>query len=310
VTLRLIFMGTPDFSVPTLEALAEAGHDIAAVYTRAPRPAGRGMAERKTPVHLAAEERGIPVFTPKTLRDEGEQALFRSHKADAAVVVAYGLILPQPVLDAPRLGCFNVHASLLPRWRGAAPINRAIMAGDAESGVAIMKMDAGLDTGAVVAEERTLIGADETAEDLHDRLAVMGADSMVRALRDIEAGRAQAMPQPESGVVYAAKLTNDETRVDWSRPAAEIHAHIRGLSPFPGAWCEVDLGRGLERLRLLRSERAEGRGEPGRVLDANGVVACGEGAVRLVTVQRAGKAPMAFADFARGARVEPGFRLA
>jgi len=310
VTLRLIFMGTPDFSVPTLSALAEAGHDIAAVYTRAPRPAGRGMAERKTPVHFAAEERGIPVFTPKTLRDEAEQELFRSHEADAAVVVAYGLILPQPVLDAPRLGCFNVHASLLPRWRGAAPINRAIMAGDAESGVAIMKMDAGLDTGAVVAEERTPIGADETAGDLHDRLAVMGADLMVRALGEVEAGRAQAVPQPENGVVYAAKLTNDETRVDWGRPAAEIHAHIRGLSPFPGAWCEVDLGRGLERLRLLRSERAEGRGEPGSVLDANGVVACGEGALRLVTVQRAGKAPMAFADFARGARIEPGFRLA
>jgi len=310
VTLKLVFMGTPDFSVPTLAALAEAGHDIAAVYTRGPRPAGRGMAERKTPVHLAAEERGIPVFTPKTLRDEAEQELFRSHEADAAIVVAYGLILPQAVLDAPRLGCFNVHASLLPRWRGAAPINRAIMAGDAESGVAIMKMDAGLDTGAVVAEERTPIGPDETAGDLHDRLAVMGAGLMARSLDDIGAGRVRAVPQPPDGVNYAAKLTNEETRVDWSRPAAEIHAHIRGLAPFPGAWCEVDLGRGPERLRLLRSENAKGSGEPGSVLDTKGVVACGEGAVRLVTVQRAGKAPMPFADFARGARIEPGFRLA
>jgi methionyl-tRNA formyltransferase len=309
VSLDLVFMGTPDFAVPTLAALKEAGHRIRAVYTRAPRPAGRGMAERKTPVHQAAELFGLPVLTPANFRSEEAVEAFRAHRADAAVVVAYGLLLPKAVLDAPRDGCFNLHASLLPRWRGAAPINRAIMAGDAETGVAVMKMNEGLDTGDVAMTERTAIGPDETAGELHDRLARLGAPLMVRAMAALQAGELSAVPQPEDGVAYAAKLTNAETAVDWSRLAGEVHDHIRGLSPFPGAWTGVDLGRGPERLRLLKTERAEGRGEPGTLLDAAGTVACGDGAVRLLTVQRAGKGPMAFADFARGARLAAGARL-
>ncbi|MGQ4274764.1 methionyl-tRNA formyltransferase [Terrihabitans sp. B22-R8] len=310
MSLRLVFMGTPDFAVPTLAALVEAGHRIEAVYTRAPRPAGRGMAERKSPVHQAAELFGLPVLTPRNFKDSEAQETFRAHRADAAIVVAYGLILPKPVLDAPRDGCFNLHASLLPRWRGAAPINRAIMAGDAETGVAVMQMAEGLDTGDVAMVERTAIDPNETAGELHDRLSRLGGPLMAKALRALAAGELALTPQSRDGVEYAAKLTNEETAVDWTRPAGDVHNHIRGLSPFPGAWTAIDLGKGPERLRLLRTEPGEGQGAPGTLLDADGLVACGTGAVRLVKVQRAGKGPMAFADFARGARLQPGTRFA
>jgi methionyl-tRNA formyltransferase len=309
VSLRLVFMGTPDFAVPTLAALQEAGHEIVAVYTRAPKPAGRGMAETRTPVHMAANLFGLTVLTPASLKSEEAVETFKKHRAHAAVVVAYGLLLPQAVLDAPPLGCFNLHASLLPRWRGAAPINRAIMAGDADSGNAIMKMEAGLDTGPVALLEKIAIQPNETAGELHDRLSRAGAPLMVKAIRALEADELKLAPQPADGVAYAAKLTNSETKIDWSRASNEVHNHIRGLSPFPGAWSELDLGKGAERVRILKSEIASGAGIAGTLLDTQGVVACGESAVRLVTVQRAGKGPMAFADFARGARLEAGARF-
>jgi methionyl-tRNA formyltransferase len=309
VSLRAVFMGTPEFATRTLEAIRGAGHDVVAIYTKEPRPAGRGMAERKSPVHELADKSGIPVLTPKTLKNAEAADAFRAHKADVAVVVAYGLLLPNAILDAPKHGCFNVHASLLPRWRGAAPINRAIMAGDVETGVAIMKMEEGLDAGPVAMIERTAIAPNETAGELHDRLAQLGAALMVKALNAIESDAAKLTPQSATGVEYAAKLTNDETRVEWSRPAREVHNQIRGLSPFPGAWSEIDLGKGAERLRLLRSEIADGKGASGTLLDSEGMVACGSGAVRLITVQRAGKGPMPFADFARGARLEQGTRF-
>jgi methionyl-tRNA formyltransferase len=310
VSLRLVFMGTPDFAVPVLAALKEAGHDITAVYTRAPKPAGRGMAETRTPVHTAADLFGLNVLTPASLKSPGALETFTSHRADAAVVVAYGLLLPKAVLDAVPLGCFNLHASLLPRWRGAAPINRAIMAGDAETGNAIMKMEEGLDTGPVAIMERVAISPNETAGELHDRLSRLGALLMAKAMRELEAGELVLTPQAVEGVEYASKLTNAETRIDWSRPAGEVHNHIRGLSPFPGAWCEIDLGKGPERLRILKSEIASGSGAQGTLLDGSGSIACGTGAVKLVTVQRAGKGRVAFADFARGARLEAGARLA
>jgi methionyl-tRNA formyltransferase len=309
VSLRIVFMGTPDFAVPTLAAIKEAGHEVVAVYTRAPKPAGRGMSETRTPVHMASDLFGLPVLTPANFKSDEAVETFRKHRAHAAVVVAYGLLLPKTVLDIPAEGCFNLHASLLPRWRGAAPINRAIMAGDKESGVAVMKMEEGLDTGPVALEERTAIGANETASELHDRLSRLGAPLMVKALRALEAGELRFTPQ-SGEAVYASKLTNAETRANWARPAGEVHNHIRGLSPFPGAWSEVDLGKGPERVRLLRSEVATGAGAPGTLLDGEGRVTCGEDAVRLVTVQRAGKGPMAFADFARGARLETGVRFA
>lgn len=305
MSLRVVFMGTPDFSVPVLSRLAERGHEIVAVYTRAPRPAGRGMSLRKSPVHERAEALGIPVLTPKTLRTPEAQVTFAGHAADVVVVVAYGLILPKPVLDAPRLCCLNLHASLLPRWRGAAPINRAVMAGDAESGVMVMKMEEGLDTGPVAATARLAITPEMTAGELHDALSPLGAELMADALADLEAGRLAFVPQGEDGVTYAAKITNQETRVDWNRPAAEVHDHIRGLSPFPGAWFEADLGRGHERVKLVAAALADGRGTPGAIVDAaHGVIACGDGAIRLVTVQKAGSKAMAFADFARGVRFE------
>ena len=303
--LRLIFMGTPDFAVPTLLELAARGHDIAAVYTRAAKPAGRGMELQPTPVEREARRLGLAVVTPKTLRDAAAQDVFRAHEADAAVVVAYGLILPKPVLDAPRLGCFNVHASLLPRWRGAAPINRAVMAGDAESGVTIMQMDEGLDTGAMAMADRVPIGLDMTAGDLHDVLARLGADLMARALAAVERGSLALTPQPEAGVTYAAKIAKDETRVDWAKPWREVHNHIRGLSPFPGAWFELN---GV-RVKALRSTRGQGSGAPGTVLDDALTIACGDGAVRLTQVQRAGKQPMSAEEFLRGTKVERGARL-
>ncbi len=304
--LRLIFMGTPDFAVPTLIALTAVGHDVAAVYTRAPKPAGRGMELQPSAVGREAKRMALPMQTPQTLRDFDVQAAFSAHKADAAVVVAYGLILPKAILEAPRLGCFNVHASLLPRWRGAAPVNRAIMAGDAETGVTIMKMDEGLDTGAIAMAERTLIAPDMTAGGLHDVLARLGADLIVRALAALERGTLALTPQPDEGVTYADKIDKNETRIDWSQPWKQVHDHIRGLSPFPGAWCEID---GV-RMKALRSTKGEGSGEPGAVLDDRLTIACGEGAVRLRQVQRAGKQPMAAEEFLRGTPVKPGSKIA
>jgi methionyl-tRNA formyltransferase len=307
--LRLIFMGTPDFAVPTLIEIAGAGHDVAAVYTRAPKPAGRGMDLQDTPVAREAKCLGLPVLTPKTLRTEEAQAEFAAFGADAAVVVAYGLILPKAILDAVPLGCFNLHASLLPRWRGAAPINRAVMAGDAESGVTVMKMDEGLDTGGMAMIERVAIGPDMTAGDLHDRLAAIGGDLMHRALGALERGSLQIMPQPEAGVTYAEKIDKNETRIDWSRPAQDVHNHIRGLSPFPGAWFELPGEKAPVRVKVLRSTRGEGGGAPGTALDDNLTIACGDGAIRILDLQRAGKQPMKADEFLRGTRLARGMRL-
>ena len=304
--LRLIFMGTPDFAVPTLLEIIGRGHEVVAVYTRAAKPAGRGMELQATPVEREARRFGIPVLTPKTLRTEDAAAEFRAHDADAAVVVAYGLILPVPVLEAVPLGCFNLHASLLPRWRGAAPINRAVMAGDAESGVMVMRMAEGLDTGPIALAERRPIGTDMTAGDLHDSLARAGADLTVRALGALERGTLQFTPQPEEGVTYAAKIDKSETRIDWTKPWKAVHDHCRGLSPFPGAWFELP---GTGRIKVLRTTRGEGSGAPGAVLDDRLTIACGEGAVRLIEVQRAGRQPMKAEEFLRGSKVAPGTRL-
>jgi len=300
--MRLIFMGTPDFAVPTLVELAARGHDIVAVYTRAPKPAGRGMDLQQTPVEREARRLALAVHTPRTLKDAAAVEIFRAHNADAAVVVAYGLILPKAILEGPRLGCFNVHASLLPRWRGAAPINRAIMAGDAESGVTIMQMDEGLDTGAMAMAERVPIGSDMTAGELHDALKRVGADVMLRALAASERGSLTLTPQPSAGVTYAEKISKGETRIEWTKPWRNVHDHIRGLSPFPGAWFELD---GV-RVKALRSTKAEGSGTPGTALDDRLNIACGGGAVRLTQVQRAGKQPMSADEFLRGTPVKTG----
>lgn len=308
--LRITFMGTPDFSVPVLMALIGHGHEIVAVYSQPPRPAGRGMELRKSPVHQKAEEFAIPVFTPKSLKQEDEQALFASHDADLAVVVAYGLILPPAILNAPQLGAYNIHASLLPRWRGAAPIQRAIMAGDRQSGVAIMKMDEGLDTGPVAMTETVPIGPDMNAGQLHDALATLGADLMVRAVAALERGSLTLTPQPETGVTYADKISKTETRIDWNQPAAAVHNHIRGLSPFPGAWCEIPFGRKTERVRILATATTDASGTPGKVLDENLTVGCGEGSVRLLQLQRAGKQAADAAAFLRGNPVASGSVLA
>ncbi len=305
--MRLIFMGTPDFAVPTLLAVAGQGYDIAAVYTRAPKPAGRrGLELTPSPVEREARKLGLNVLTPASLKGEGEQAALKAHGADAAVVIAYGLLLPKPVLDAPPLGCFNVHASLLPRWRGAAPIHRAIMAGDAETGVTIMKMDEGLDTGAMAITERVPIDADTTTGQLHDALARLGADLMMRALGALERGTLQLTPQPEAGVTYAKKIDKSETRIDWAQHWKVVHDHIRGLSPFPGAWCELP---GEGRVKILRSTKGEGSGAPGAVLDSRLTIACGEGAVRIVELQKAGGRPMKSDEFLRGTPIAAGVRL-
>lgn len=307
--LRLIFMGTPDFSVPPLLELAAQGHDVAAVYTRAPKPGGRGMRLQPTPVEREARRLGIPVLTPSSLKTPEALEQFRAHHADAAVVVAYGMILPQAILDAPAQGCFNLHASLLPRWRGAAPINRAIMAGDAETGVMVMKMDAGLDTGDIAMAERVAILDDMTAADLHDRLSRLGADLMVRAMAALERGQLQLTPQPREGVTYAAKIDKAEGRIDWNKPARSVLRHVHGLSPFPGAWSEVQIEGAPARIKILRCELAEGSGRPGQVLDDQLTVACAEGAIRIVELQRAGKAPMKAAEFLRGTPLAAGARL-
>lgn len=307
MALRLIFMGTPDFSVGTLQALAGAGHEIVAVYSQPPRPAGRrGLELTKSPVHQAAEALGVEVRTPKSLKGEDEQAAFAALEADAAIVVAYGLLLPKPILDGTRLGCFNGHASLLPRWRGAAPIQRAIMAGDTETGMMVMKMDEGLDTGPVAMTSRVVITADMTGGELHDVLKETGASLMVEAMDALEKGALTLTPQPDAGATYAKKILKDETRVDWNSPARAVHDHIRGLSPFPGAWCEMTFGSKPERVKLLRAERADGNGAPGEVLDDALTIACGDGAIRLTEVQRAGGKPMRAVDFLRGAKLGKG----
>jgi len=303
--MRLIFMGTPDFAVPTLIELAARGHEIAAVYTRAAKPAGRGMGVQVTPVEREAQRLSLPLFTPKTFKGDNTQHAFRAHNADAVVVVAYGLILPKAILDAPRLGCFNVHASLLPRWRGAAPINRAIMAGDAESGVTIMKMDEGLDTGAIAMAERLVISPDMTAGELHDALSRLGADLMLRALATAERGSLSLTPQPAGGVTYAEKISKNDTRIDWTKPWKQAHDRIRGLSPHPGAWFEID---GV-RVKVLRSTKGKGSGAPGTVLDNKLTIACGDGAVHLLEVQRAGRQPMSAEEFLRGTPVKAGARV-
>jgi methionyl-tRNA formyltransferase len=302
LALRLVFMGTPDFAVPTLVEIAGGGHEVVAVYTRTPRPAGRGLAPRPSPIAREAERFGLPIFTPKTLKQNDATEAMRAHGADAAVVVAYGLILPKSILDTFPLGCFNLHASLLPRWRGAAPIHRAVMAGDKETGVMVMKMDEGLDTGAIAMAERVPIGADATTGELHDELARLGADLMLRALAALEKSQLQFTPQAAVGVTSANKIDKNETRVDWTRPWNEVHNHCRGLSPFPGAWCELT---GAGRVKILRTTKGEGNGPPGRVLDDKLTIACGTGAVRLVQLQRAGKQPMAADDFLRGTPIAP-----
>ncbi|KAB2673771.1 methionyl-tRNA formyltransferase [Brucella tritici] len=302
--MRVVFMGTPEFSVPILTAIIGHGYEVVAAYTQPPRPAGRrGLELTKSPVHEKAEQFGIPVFTPKSLKGAEEQDVFASLEADVAVVVAYGLLLPQAILDAPRLGCYNGHASLLPRWRGAAPIQRAIMAGDAETGMMVMKMDAGLDTGPVAMAEKVAITPDMTAGELHDRLSMIGADLMIRALGALERESLALQPQAEEGVTYAAKIDKAEARIDWSKPAKDVHNTIRGLSPFPGAWCEMEINGAVERVKLQRSTLGEGKGEPGSVLDDRLTVACGEGAVRLVTLQRSGGKPLPAQEFLRGAQV-------
>jgi methionyl-tRNA formyltransferase len=290
-------MGTPDFAVPTLLELVGAGHEVVAVYTRAPQPSGRGLAPRPSPVAGEAAQLKIPIYTPKTLKNADAAAEMLTHDADVAIVVAYGLILPAAILDAFPLGCFNLHASLLPRWRGAAPIHRAIMAGDRETGVMVMKMDEGLDTGPIAMAERVMIGADATTGDLHDEMARLGAKLMPIALGALERGSLQLAPQSAAGATYANKIDKSETRIDWTKPWQVVHDHCRGLSPFPGAWCEL---AGAGRVKILRATRGAGTGPPGRVLDDNLTIACGAGSVRLVELQRAGGRPMQAVEFLRG----------
>jgi methionyl-tRNA formyltransferase len=311
MALRIVFMGTPDFAVPTLVEIVGRGHEVAAVYTRAPKPAGRrGLDLTPSPVEREARRFNLPVFTPGKLRTADAEDAMRAHGADLAVVVAYGLILPKPILDAFPLGAFNLHASLLPRWRGAAPINRAIMAGDAETGVMVMKMEEGLDTGPIAMAERVPIEPDATVGDLHDRLARLGADLMVRALGAVERGTLTVTPQADAGVTYADKIGKAETRIVWDRPWQEVHNHIRGLSPFPGAWFEVPGPRESARVKVLRTTKGEGAGTPGSVLDDKLTVACGTGAVRILELQQAGRQAMKAEDFLRGTKVAAGARFA
>jgi len=305
LTLKVVFMGTPDFSVPILENLIQAGHEVVAVYSQPPRPAGRGHQLRPSPVHACAEARGIPVHTPKSLKSAEEQAAFAALGADVAIVAAYGLILPKAILDAPRQGCINVHASLLPRWRGAAPIQRCIEAGDEVTGVTIMQMDEGLDTGAMLLIEEIPITPATTGGSLHDELSAMGARMAVEALKRLEAGHLPATPQPAVGVTYAAKLAKEEGRIDWRRPAAEIDRQVRAFTPWPGVWLEL---KG-ERIKVIAAKPVSGKGEPGQVLDHKLTIACGEGALALQTLQRAGKGAMSVADLVRGFAVPAGTRL-
>ncbi|MFW8643809.1 methionyl-tRNA formyltransferase [Rhizobium beringeri] len=310
MSLRIIFMGTPEFSVPTLRLLVDAGHRIVAVYTQPPRPGGRrGLDLQKSPVHQAAELLGLPVFTPVNFKDPEERERFRAFNADVGVVVAYGLLLPEAILNGTRDGCYNGHASLLPRWRGAAPIQRAIMAGDAKTGMMVMKMDKGLDTGAVALTREVEIGPNMTAGELHDRLMLVGAKAMAEAMVKLEMNDLLLTPQPEDGVLYAAKIDKAETRIDFSRDARDVHNHIRGLAPFPGAWFELEIGGKPERVKVLASELAEGQGAAGQLLTDDLVVACASGAVRLTRLQKAGGKPLAAADFLRGTPLAAGTRL-
>lgn len=303
--LRIVFMGTPEFSVPTLVELVGHGHEIVACYTQPPRPGGRrGLELKKSPVHEKAEQFGIPVFTPESLKSAGEQEAFAELQADVAVVIAYGLILPEAVLNAPEMGCYNGHASLLPRWRGAAPIQRAIMAGDEETGVNIMKMDVGLDTGPVALGERVAITENMTAGELHDRLSSLTADLMIRAMGALERGSLELVPQSDAGVLYAEKISKEESRIDWNRAGLEVHKHICGLSPFPGAWCEMEIGGKSQRVKVLNSEMVEGSGTAGTLIDDQLAVACGEGALRLTRLQRAGKQAQNAEEFLRGNVIE------
>ncbi|GEO83616.1 MULTISPECIES: methionyl-tRNA formyltransferase [Alphaproteobacteria] len=306
MALRIIFMGTPEFSVATLEALVAAGHEVVAVYTQPPRPGGRrGLDLQKSPIHLAAERLGLPVLHPLNFRAQEDRVRFQAFGADVAVVVAYGLLLPEAILSGTRLGAYNGHASLLPRWRGAAPIQRAIMAGDAETGMMVMKMDKGLDTGPVALARTVPIGPDMTAGELHDRLSTVGAEAMVEAMSALEAGILETVPQAEEGVLYAAKIDKAETRIDFSRDAAHVHNHIRGLSPFPGAWFELEVNGKPERVKVLGATLADGEGRAGEVLDDALTIACGGGAVRLTRLQKAGGKPLDAADFLRGMPVVP-----
>jgi methionyl-tRNA formyltransferase len=310
MSLRIIFMGTPEFSVPTLQSLKHAGHEIVAVYTQPPRPGGRrGLDLVKSPVHQAAELLGIPVFTPVNFKDPEEREKFRGLEADVAVVVAYGLLLPEAILTGTKFGCYNGHASLLPRWRGAAPIQRAIMAGDRKTGMMVMQMEKGLDTGPVALTREVDIGENMTAGELHDKLMLVGARAMVEAMEKLEANDLPLTPQSPEGVLYAAKIDKGETRIDFSKTAADVHNHIRGLSPFPGAWFEAEINGRLERVKVLLSEIGEGQGEPGTVLDDALTLACGAGAVRLLKLQKAGAKPLAVAEFLRGTPLEAGTRL-
>ncbi|WP_438991667.1 methionyl-tRNA formyltransferase [Lentibacter sp.] len=301
--MRLVFMGSPDFSVPVLEALVTAGHEIVAVYCQPPRPAGRGKKERLTAVHARALELGLDVRHPVSLKSEAAQKDFASLAPEVAVVVAYGLILPQAILGTPTYGCLNIHASLLPRWRGAAPIHRAIMAGDAETGVCIMQMEAGLDTGPVLLREVTAIGPEETTLQLHDRLSALGSAAIVKALDSLSG--LTPVTQPDEGVTYAEKISKDEARIDWSRPAEEIDRQIRGLSPFPGAWCELN----GTRLKILASRLSEGHGAAGEVVHTPAYVACGTGAIELLRLQKAGSQAQDISEFTRGTPLPKGTRL-
>ena len=302
--LRIVFMGTPEFAVPSLNALVDHGHDIVACYTQPPRPAGRrGLELRKSPVHEAAEALGIPVHTPVHLKERAEQVAFSNHDSDVAIVIAYGLLLPRAVLDAPKFGCFNGHASILPRWRGAAPIQRAIMAGDIQTGVSIMRMDIGLDTGPVALEERVPIDEDMSASQLHDRLSQLTADLMVDAVAKLARGDLTLNTQAEDGIEYAAKISKEEARINWNLPAQDVHNHIRGLSPFPGAWCEMEISGKTQRVKILESRLAKGTGMPGDILDTDLTIACGKDAVQLIRLQRAGKTVQDKTDFLRGNQI-------
>lgn len=317
--LRIVFMGTPEFAVPCLNEIVNAGHEVAAVYCQPPRPAGRGRRDKKSPVHETAEALGLGVYTPKSLRDEAAQEIFRSHACDVAIVAAYGLILPKPILEAPSHGCLNLHPSALPRWRGAAPIQRTLMAGDRDSAVMIMQMEEGLDTGPICLAEHFSLSPDMTAQQLHDEAARRGADLMVRALAALERGTLHCTPQAREGVTYAEKIEKEEARIDWSRPAVAVHNHIRALSPFPGAWFEADGPHAPERIKVLKAMpagsspgRSEGQGQgqaAGTILDDGLTVACGEGAIRLETIQRAGRRPMSAEEFLRGFDLPKGTRL-
>jgi methionyl-tRNA formyltransferase len=305
VSLNLIFMGSPDFSVAALQALLDAGHRIVRVYAQPPRPAGRGQKERPCPVHAFALEKGLEVRTPKTFKEAQEQQAFQDLQADACIVAAYGLILPQPVLQAPRLGCLNIHASLLPRWRGAAPIQRAIIAGDEKSGVTIMQMDEGLDTGDMLLAEETPITSQTTASDLHDRLSAMGANLIVKALKELDAGTLSGVPQPDKGVTYAAKLDRSEGRLDWNMSSKQLERRVRALNPWPGVWFEHQ----GQRIKVLEAGLSERSGETGTVLDDKLSVACAQGALKLLRVQKQGKGPVAVEDFLRGFDLPKGSRL-